>query len=78
MDTNTKQMINKMLQAKRVLENSNPTCKNNIDYKKINNDIKLFLFTYCTHEWKTDDIDISPEKSQKITYCEICESTIIK
>ncbi len=74
MDISTQQMIHKMLQAKRVLQNSNIVCKNNADYNRIMSDIKTFLSKYCIHEWKTDDIDITPERSQKITYCELCET----
>ena len=29
----------------------------------------------CKHEYVTDTIDITPEKSQQITYCVFCEST---
>ena len=29
----------------------------------------------CKHEYITDTIDITPEKSQQITYCVFCEST---
>ena len=29
----------------------------------------------CNHEYVTDTIDITPEKSQQITYCVFCEST---
>jgi hypothetical protein len=27
----------------------------------------------CEHEWIDDDIDITPELSQRITYCKNCE-----
>jgi hypothetical protein len=30
----------------------------------------------CEHNYVEDIIDISPEYSKKITYCEICEHTI--
>ena len=29
----------------------------------------------CNHEYVTDTIDITPEKSQQITYCVFCESS---
>ena len=74
MDMNTRQMINKMFQAKCILENSNIVCKNNVDYNKIMSDIKTFLSNYCIHELKIDNIDITPERSQQITYCELCET----
>ena len=76
MDTNTRQMIYNMLQAKRILQNSHGCA--NVEYNKIMSDIKSFLSNYCIHEWTTDDIDITPEISQKITYCELCETCSIK
>ena len=53
---------------------TNTECKTNVEYNKIMSDIKSFLSNYCIHEWTTDDIDITPEISQKITYCELCET----
>lgn len=29
----------------------------------------------CVHEYVTDLIDVSPERSETITYCSICEHT---
>lgn len=29
----------------------------------------------CDHEFEEDMIDIIPDRSQKITYCKICEYT---
>jgi len=29
----------------------------------------------CKHEFEEDIIDITPERSEKITYCKICEYT---
>lgn len=34
------------------------------------------IFQLCAHEFVKDSIDISPERSQNITYCRICEYTI--
>ena len=31
--------------------------------------------TLCEHEWIEDEIDVSLDKSQKITYCKLCEIT---
>jgi len=30
---------------------------------------------FCNHEFEEDMIDITPDRSQKITYCKICEYT---
>jgi hypothetical protein len=29
--------------------------------------------TLCNHEWVKDEIDITPDRSQQITYCKLCE-----
>ena len=34
--------------------------------------IKTFLMRYCVHEVMSDDIDITPDKSVKIHYCNKC------
>ena len=33
------------------------------------------LDTLCEHEWIDDEIDITPDRSQKIIYCKICQTT---
>jgi len=33
------------------------------------------VLTLCNHEYVTDMIDLTPERSQEITYCTICEHT---
>jgi hypothetical protein len=40
--------------------------------------LKIFqerIYKLCQHHFVEDDIDTSPETSQKITYCTICESS---
>jgi glucose-6-phosphate-specific signal transduction histidine kinase len=51
------------------IEVSNLTCvmthyKNIVEHK---------LNNICKHEWVDDHIDISPDSSQSITYCRLCE-----
>ena len=48
--------------------------------KTENNNIKIinnFLMRYCTHEIVSDDIDIIPDKSIKIQYCNKCGTTFL-
>lgn len=33
------------------------------------------LDTICDHEWIHDEIDVTPDRSQKIIYCKLCEIT---
>lgn len=40
----------------------------------ISNDIKTYLNENCKHNWTTDYIDIDPEKTIQIEYCDICNS----
>ncbi len=39
------------------------------------NNVESTLNNTCSHEWVYDDIDIGPEKSQRICYCKLCEIT---
>ena len=53
-------------------------CENTHDIlslsQKLRDAIDLKLKSDCVHVYVEDDIDITPEKSQKITYCEKCWS----
>jgi len=42
--------------------------------EKINN-CNSNLYNLCDHEFVEDMIDITPERSENITYCKICEYT---
>ena len=42
--------------------------------RELQNAIDVKLKAECSHEYTEDMIDISPEKSEKITYCEKCFS----
>lgn len=53
-----------------------------VKYKKDINDLNMHLKfihdkiqTICTHNFVEDSIDITPEISQTIVYCKICEYT---
>ena len=41
--------------------------------KSITKEINVDIYKLCEHNFITDTIDISPEKSQNICYCTICE-----
>lgn len=43
-------------------------------YEKINDLLNKKIIQCCPHDFIEDEIDISPEISQKITYCSICEN----
>jgi len=43
-----------------------------IEYTKIINEIKCFLYEKCSHHFIKDIIDINPDKCKEIEYCEYC------
>ena len=47
-----------------------------INTKENDKIIKTFLMRYCAHEIVSDDVDITPEKSAKIHYCNKCGTTL--
>jgi len=56
--------------------------EDNIEYDKIINHFNLIkkiiedkIKNSCNHEWIYDSIDINPDYSQTICYCQICEVT---
>jgi|LauGreDrversion4_2_1035121.scaffolds.fasta_scaffold123036_2 hypothetical protein len=47
-----------------------------VSYDRILEDIAYLKENACkNHEWVNDTIDISPEKSENICYCAVCEVT---
>tara|TARA_B110000285_G_scaffold216924_1_gene264701 strand:+ start:2867 stop:3097 length:231 start_codon:yes stop_codon:yes gene_type:complete len=47
-----------------------------IEYQNILTIIEEYLRTHCNHQVIEDDIDIDPEKSMKIKYCNHCGLTL--
>lgn len=43
--------------------------------KNLKNICEVKIHELCNHEFVNDLIDISPDKSQTITYCKICDYT---
>jgi hypothetical protein len=65
----TNENIRKMIIARDSLEFPK---KMDTEYKKIYDLIQEYINIYCSHEIIEDYIDIFPEKSQKIKYCQKC------
>ncbi len=42
---------------------------------KLKNMCSTLVQQHCNHDFVDDYIDITPERSEKITYCRICEYT---
>ena len=49
-----------------------------IAYRKILKDINCYLHLNCRHSYVIDTIDIDPDRSQTIKYCEKCSLTFAK
>jgi len=62
-----------MLSIKLKLERISINEQNN-ECKVIVKHIKNYLFKYCNHKIIDDLIDIDPDRSQIIHYCEYCET----
>jgi hypothetical protein len=45
------------------------------EMKHLINNVNISICKLCIHEFVDDVIDITPERSQKIEYCVICEYT---
>lgn len=54
-----------------------PTSMQNSDFIAIVQQINAYLRKYCTHNIIEDDIDLTPESSKRIYYCEYCLQTFI-
>ena len=42
------------------------------DYTKLINEIKGYLYDHCSHHFIKDIIDITPDRSKEIFFCEMC------
>ncbi len=44
-------------------------------FDKILKDINHFIENRCEHRWIVDSIDIDPDRSRSVCYCEYCFTT---
>ena len=45
----------------------------NVDFYELYDKITKYIQLYCNHNYVLDLVDITPERSQTICYCTICE-----
>ena len=64
-------------QLKKLKKRTNIICFHDINLKNPNNTKKIINNDLCSHKFINDTIDIHPEKSMNITYCKICEYTLL-
>ena len=76
-DDGTKQTyeVEVMLSVKQLIETM-PDSRQTPEYLDILNRVKKYLHKNCKHNIVHDLIDIDPDRSQEISYCTICESTL--
>jgi hypothetical protein len=67
--------VNQMIIAKSALEQIHINNRTS-DYNSILNSIETFLKNNCQHCLVGDYIDIDPDRSEYITYCSICLTTM--
>jgi Ser-tRNA(Ala) deacylase AlaX len=79
-NTNTNTKFYKLEQLEQLeqldelkLDVSKYNFKDILDLHKIDQDIYCILKQNCNHKWIQDFIDITPDKSKYICYCEYCE-----
>ena len=67
--------IQNLISLKRSLENDIQGMEYTLEIRKT--EVKFLtelLKEHCNHEWVNDMIDIDPDTSMHISYCEKCES----
>lgn len=63
--------IENLIQIKSLLI----SCEKNDEINDIIKKVDIFLIKYCTHRIVDDVIDIDPDRSKSIQYCEKCYVT---
>lgn len=59
-----------------ILNENEPGLKSVVDkLNELGKTIEKVLKVECKHEYEEDWIDIDPERSEKITYCKVCNCT---
>ena len=66
--------VHVMVYAKLSLQTIPPEIQD-ADYTKILETIEEYIETHCQHVKVDDLIDIDPDRSKSITYCEVCYKT---
>lgn len=67
-------MLHTLILIKKKLENEIMFLKSDImEKEEILRRIKADIDNNCQHNWVTDHIDINPEHTERIIYCDICE-----
>ena len=69
-------MLNTLILVKKKLENEIMFLKSDImEKQEILRKIKRVIDDNCQHNWITDYFDVDVERTERITYCDICEKS---
>lgn len=67
-------IVHEILSIMEYYKNLNPNEEN---YKNVLNNCRDYLKKYCCHNLVNDLIDIDPDRSEFIRYCDICKVRFI-
>lgn len=68
-------IVIQMMEIANSALNSIPKSQQNAEYKEICTKIQSFIDKHCEHHIIYDLIDINPDESRTIRYCEKCNKT---
>jgi hypothetical protein len=66
--------VDTMIRIKHILQTTDVSTQTS-EYHEILKMVNEYIQKYCIHHVVYDDIDISPNESRKIRYCEYCEES---
>lgn len=67
-------MFNTLVYTRKIIESDIIFLNSQLETKKhLLKEINERIEENCNHNWITDSIDIDPDRSQTIIYCEHCE-----
>ena len=67
-------MLKTLIQLKKMLQQDIQFLKVELEEKQMRlRETEKVIYENCEHYWVHDDIDITPDRSKHIIYCEICE-----
>ena len=67
-------MLKTLIRLKKMLRQDIQLLKVELEEKEMRlRETEDVIYENCSHYWIHDDIDIAPDQSKHIIYCEICE-----
>jgi len=63
-----------LVNAKFSLQSIPKECRSD-DFQNILDEITVYIEKHCKHQWVNDLIDVDPDRSKSICYCDYCFTT---